>query len=93
MIRDWWLRLTLIPRYFLAKLLNIIKPASKIDVSDAIDQDSHQWILDTFSWALTHFDVAEFKNNSQLVLPNNQFYLLLLPIFEKLEGLLPASYL
>ncbi|MBA6399081.1 hypothetical protein [Colwellia sp. BRX10-4] len=58
----------------LAKLLNIIKPASKIDVSDAIDQDSHQWILDTFSWALTHFDVAEFKNNSQLVLPNNQFY-------------------
>lgn len=58
----------------LAKLLNIIKPASKIDVSDAIDEDSHQWILDTFSWALTHFDVAEFKNNSQLVLPNNQFY-------------------
>ncbi|TWX57775.1 hypothetical protein [Colwellia hornerae] len=58
----------------LAKLLNIIKPASQIEVSDVIDEDSHQWILDTFSWAITHFDVLEFKSNSQLVLPNNQFY-------------------
>ena len=58
----------------LAKLLNIIKPGKQIDVSDVIDESSHQWILDTFSWAITHFDVLEFKNNSQLVLPNNQFY-------------------
>lgn len=58
----------------LAKFLNIIKPASQLEVSDAIDEDSHQWILDTFSWAITHFDVLEFKNNSQLVLPNNQYY-------------------
>jgi len=58
----------------LAKLLNIIKPGNHIDVSDVIDESSHQWILDTFSWAITHFDVLEFKNNSQLVLPNNQFY-------------------
>jgi hypothetical protein len=58
----------------LAKLLNIIKPGNHIDVSDVIDESSHQWILETFSWALTHFDVLEFKNNTQLVLPNNQFY-------------------
>lgn len=58
----------------LAKLLNIIKPGNEIDISDVIDETSHQWILDTFSWALTQFDVLEFKNNSQLVLPNNQFY-------------------
>jgi len=58
----------------LAKLFNSIKPASQIVVSDVIDEDSHQWILDTFSWAISHFDVLEFKNNSQLVLPTNEFY-------------------
>lgn len=58
----------------LAKLLALIKPSSQLEISDVIDADSHQWILDTFSWALSHFDVLEFKNNSQLVLPNNQFY-------------------
>ena len=59
----------------LAKLLNSINPYNQVDVSDVIDEDSHQWILDTFSWAITHFDVLEFKNNSQLVLPNNHFCL------------------
>jgi len=58
----------------LAKLLKVIKPASQIEVEDVIDVDSHQWILETFSWAISHFDSEEFKNNSQLVLPNNQFY-------------------
>jgi len=58
----------------LAKLLNIVKPSSQIGIADVIDEDSHQWILDTFSWAISHFDVVEFKNNSQLVLPNNEFY-------------------
>ena len=58
----------------LVKLLNSINPYRQVDVSDIIDEDSHQWILDTFSWAITHFDVLEFKNNSQLVLPNNEFY-------------------
>lgn len=58
----------------LAKLLALTRPSSKLEIGDVIDADSHQWILDTFSWALSHFDVLEFKNNSQLVLPNNQFY-------------------
>jgi hypothetical protein len=58
----------------LANLLNIIKPSGQIAASDVIDEESHQWILDTFSWAITHFDVLEFKNNSQLILPNNKFY-------------------
>ena len=58
----------------LAKLLKIIKPAHQASAGDVLDEGSHQWILDTFAWALTHFDVVEFKNNSQLVLPNNQFY-------------------
>jgi hypothetical protein len=58
----------------LAKLLKVIKPVSQIEIADVIDEDSHQWILETFSWAINHFDREEFKNNSQLVLPNNQFY-------------------
>lgn len=58
----------------LANLINNLKPASKIAIADVIDESSHQWIIDTFSWALSHFDIEEFKNNSQLVLPNNQFY-------------------
>ncbi len=58
----------------LTKLLSIFKPTTEFSAGDVIDENTHQWILDTFSWAITHFDVLEFKNNSQLVLPNNQFY-------------------
>lgn len=32
------------------------------------------WILDTFAWAIENFDINVFKDESQLVLPNNEFY-------------------
>jgi hypothetical protein len=58
----------------LAKLLRVLKPSGQVTAGDVIDESTHQWILDTFSWAISHFDVLEFQKNSQLILPNNQFY-------------------
>ncbi len=39
-----------------------------------IDDDSAQWIFDSFAWALTNFDANAFVNHSQLILPNDQFF-------------------
>ena len=39
-----------------------------------IDESSKYWILDTFVWALENFDLSTFKNDTQLVLPTNDFY-------------------
>ncbi|TYK67397.1 hypothetical protein [Colwellia echini] len=39
-----------------------------------IDEDSKAWILDTFAWCITQLDGDFFKNNSQLILPNNSFF-------------------
>ncbi len=39
-----------------------------------LDDSTTLWILDTYHWALTHFDAQEFRNNSQLVLPTSDFY-------------------
>lgn len=39
-----------------------------------IDQESANWIYDTFQWALNNFDREEFYKRSQLVQPNNQFF-------------------
>lgn len=48
--------------------------ASLFKPSITLDENSQQWILDTFAWALEQFDVEVFKNNTQLILPNNDFY-------------------
>lgn len=42
--------------------------------SPIIDQNTQEWILDTFAWAIENFDINILKNDSRLVLPNNEFY-------------------
>lgn len=49
-------------------LLKLFKP------SPLLDSNSLNWILDTFSWALEHFDLQVFKEESKLILPTNDFY-------------------
>jgi hypothetical protein len=39
-----------------------------------IDESSKEWIFDTFAWCIDQLDGEFFKNNSQLILPNNSFY-------------------
>jgi hypothetical protein len=39
-----------------------------------IDESSREWIFDTFSWCIEQLDGDFFKNNSELILPNNAFY-------------------
>lgn len=39
-----------------------------------IDEESKEWILDSFSWCLDQLDGDFFKNHSKLILPNNSFY-------------------
>lgn len=39
-----------------------------------IDEASKEWIFDTFSWCITNLDGNFFKENSELILPNNTFY-------------------
>ncbi|REL28922.1 hypothetical protein DXX93_12680 [Thalassotalea euphylliae] len=39
-----------------------------------LDESTTHWIIDSYQWALTHFDAQEFKTNSQLVLPTSEFY-------------------
>lgn len=40
----------------------------------AIDESTRQWIFDTFSWAVEHFNIQVFQNETKLVLPTNEFY-------------------
>ncbi|AAZ28835.1 hypothetical protein [Colwellia psychrerythraea] len=39
-----------------------------------IDEESKEWIFDTFAWCMDQLDGDFFKNNSELILPNNNFY-------------------
>jgi hypothetical protein len=39
-----------------------------------IDESSKEWIFDTFSWCIAQLDGDFFKDNSELILPNNSFY-------------------
>lgn len=39
-----------------------------------IDEASKEWIFDTFAWCIEQLDGDFFKNNSELILPNNTFY-------------------
>ncbi len=39
-----------------------------------IDESSKEWIFDTFAWCIEQLDGEFFKNNSELILPNNKFY-------------------
>ncbi len=39
-----------------------------------IDESSKEWIFDTFAWCIEQLDGDFFKDNSELILPNNNFY-------------------
>ncbi|MFT7006389.1 MAG: hypothetical protein ACJAXJ_000897 [Colwellia sp.] len=39
-----------------------------------IDEESKKWIFDTFTWCIDQLDGDFFKDNSELILPNNTFY-------------------
>jgi len=39
-----------------------------------VDTGTRDWIVDTYGWAIENFELAIFKNDSQLILPTNQFY-------------------
>ena len=39
-----------------------------------IDENTQNWILDTFAWAIENFDINILKEDTRLVLPNNEFY-------------------
>jgi hypothetical protein len=39
-----------------------------------IDEASKEWIFDTFAWCIEQLDSEFFKDNSELILPNNKFY-------------------
>jgi len=39
-----------------------------------IDEESKEWIFDTFLWCIDQLDGDFFKDNSELILPNNSFY-------------------
>jgi len=39
-----------------------------------IDENTQQWIFDTFAWALENFNIQVFQKETQLVLPTNEFY-------------------
>jgi len=40
----------------------------------AIDENTGQWIFDTVAWAIEHFNVKSFQQETRLVLPTNEFY-------------------
>jgi len=39
-----------------------------------IDEESKEWIFDTFACCIANLDGDFFQNNSELILPNNSFY-------------------
>jgi len=39
-----------------------------------IDESSKAWVFDTFAWCMQQLDGDFFKENSELILPNNDFY-------------------
>jgi len=39
-----------------------------------VDIGTRDWIIDTYAWAIENFELTVFKNDSQLILPTNQFY-------------------
>ncbi|MCO4797576.1 MAG: hypothetical protein KC484_00050 [Colwelliaceae bacterium] len=39
-----------------------------------VDENTQEWLFDTFSWAIEHFNVQVFLKETQLILPTNEFY-------------------
>lgn len=49
-------------------LLSLFKP------QPFLDESTTNWIIDTYAWALAHFEAGYFTSNTQLVLPTGEFY-------------------
>ncbi|MBU2869797.1 hypothetical protein [Colwellia sp. E2M01] len=59
----------------LSNLLKIKSLKTNIfNTKPVVDEDSQAWIFDTFAWCITQLDGEFFKEDSQLILPNNSFY-------------------
>jgi len=41
---------------------------------EIIDENTKNWILDTFAWAIENFDINVLKDDARLILPTNEFY-------------------
>jgi len=39
-----------------------------------IDENTENWIFDTFAWAIENFDINVLINDARLILPSNEFY-------------------
>ncbi len=39
-----------------------------------VDESVHNWVVDTYSWAITQFNGELLKHDTQLILPTNKFY-------------------
>jgi len=39
-----------------------------------LDTGTKNWILDTYTWAFDNFEFSVFKQDAQLIIPNNKFY-------------------
>lgn len=40
----------------------------------AVSSETADWLVECFSWAMQNFDVERFRQNTPLVLPNNDFF-------------------
>lgn len=55
--------------------MNIINQVSHyFSPKPLISEDSANWILLAFEWAIRHFDAEEFFNRTQLIKPSNDFF-------------------
>jgi hypothetical protein len=45
-----------------------------LDKKPPLDESSSQWLFETFGWALNNFNAELFYSDTQLVLPNNEFF-------------------
>ena len=57
-----------------------------------VDEQEQQWLIDTFMWAVEHFDSDYFLNQTQIILPNSQFFPDSVSSIEDMakKGILPA---
>lgn len=39
-----------------------------------VEESVHNWVADTYAWAITHLNGDLFKNSSQLILPTNKYF-------------------
>jgi len=47
---------------------------SLFEKKQILDEDSVQWMLDCYEWALRNLDASVFYNETRLVYPNNDFF-------------------